>query len=589
MIGPFYPEPYKQESFMTERTATMEAEHHARWLALVPVAVVFAACLMLVWFMLPAAHDILTESYEPTKTLRFFYTHGHAQHKWGPMTGFVFAPVYTVLLMFYHLTGQLGRISSVYPFGFADPIHDLGALILAGRLTTLVCALAGVYYLTRTLQRVLASTLGPVLGVLLSLSTSMVLLEALVDTNPNGLMIAFFLFALANYAAIILNGLTKKRAVAMAFFYVASLSCKELTSLSFILPYLALIALGVFGLRRNASEGKRNLQIVTLSCFSALGFYLLINVVYAPGAWVERMRYVFGPLKDPAIWASASQTYASYLLQALWAAAGSLGWTGVLLLLISFVWTATKPSSRLLLLWLPFLSHLILTIATAGYMPPYFMLPLGPALCLPSAFVISRMIETSTVSESLQTITFASLTVLCAWMAFCATGLVRYSHIDSLVRTAVDEQIPSGSRINVVNLFSNNGGLPEPTMRRGVVLDPRPLFEIIRAPVSDRPDYLLISSEGQAWGREIKTRPARAAMLKKQIGFDYSNFTSYESLGYELTGVIRPTLPGWCQPYAVADSSQHLKDDLLIYHLRGGFSNKASAADAITATTHNSE
>jgi hypothetical protein len=154
MIGSLLPEPHEQESFMTDRTVTIEAEHHARWLALVPVAVVFAACLMLLWFMLPAAHDILTESYEPTKTLRFFYTHGHAQHKWGPMTGFVFAPVYSVLLLFYHLTGQLGRISSVYPFGFADPVHDLGALILAGRLTTLLCALAGVYYLTRTLQRV---------------------------------------------------------------------------------------------------------------------------------------------------------------------------------------------------------------------------------------------------------------------------------------------------------------------------------------------------------------------------------------------------------------------------------------------------
>ena len=574
---------------MTDRTATIDAEYRARWLALVPVAVVFAACLMLLWFLLPAAHDVLTESYEPTKTLRFFYTHGHAQHKWGPMTGFVFAPVYTALLLFYRLMGQLGRISSVYPFGFADPIHDLGTLLFAARLTTLLAALTGVYYLARTLQRHLASTLGPVLAVLLSLSTSMVLLEALVDTNPNGLMIAFLLFALANYAAIILSGFTKRRAIAMAFFYIASLSCKELTSVTLVLPYLALIALGVFRARRNAVEGRRDLQIITLSCLSAFGFYLLINVIYAPGSWVERMRYVFGPLKDPAIWASASQTYTSYLLQALWAVAGSLGWAGVLVLIVSLVWTAIYPSSRLLLLWLPFLSHLIFTVATAGYMPPYFMLPLGPALCLPSAFVLSRMIETSTVSESLQAVTFTALTVLCAWMAFCATGLVRYTHTDSLVHTAVTEKIPNGSTINVVNLFSNNGGLPEPAMRGDVLLDPRPLFEIIRAPISDRPDYLLVSSDGQAWEREIKTRPARAAMLKKQVGFDYSTFTSYESLGYELTGVVQPTLPGWCRPHAVADSSEHLKENLLIYHRRGEFARKASAVNAITATTHNNE
>jgi hypothetical protein len=574
---------------MTNRTAFSDAEYRARWLALVPVAIVFAACLMLLWFLLPAAHDILTESYEPTKTLRFFYSHGHKLHKWGPMPGFVFAPIYTALLLFYHLSGQLGRISSVYPFGLADPIHDLGTLILTARLTTLLAALSGVYYLTRTLQRLLGGTVGPVLGVLTSLSTSMVLLETLVDTNPNGLMIAFLLFALANYAVIVLRGFSKTRAIAMAFFYIASLSCKELTSVTFIFPYLSLIALAAWGVWRNTTEGRRNFQIVTWSCLSALGFYLLINVVYAPSSWVERMRYVFGPLKDPAIWASPSQTYASYLLQSLWAVAGSLGWAGVLVLIVSIVGTASYPSWRLLLLWLPFASHITLTVATAGYMPPYFMLPLGPALCLPSAFVLSRIIETSKAPKVLQLITFAIVAMVCGWMAFCATGLYRYTHTDSLIRSAIVERIPSGSTVNVVNLFSNNGGLPETNIRGNVSLDSRALFEIIGAPVSNRPDYLLVSKEGQAWERDIKTSPARAAVLKSQIGFDYSDFTSYESLGYELTGEMHPTLPKWCQPGAVADSRQHLEENLLIYHLRDELARKAATSSAVLGATHDSE
>jgi hypothetical protein len=199
------------------------------------------------------------------------------------------------------------------------------------------------------------------------------------------------------------------------------------------------------------------------------------------------------------------------------------------------------------------------------------------------------MIETSTVSESLQAITFTLSAVFCTWMALCATGLFRFTHTGSLVRTAIIEKIPSGSSVNVVNLFSNNGGLLETPMRRNVSLDPRPLFEIIGAPVSNRPDYLLVSNEGRAWQRDIKARPARAAMLKDQIGFDYSNFTSFESLGYELTGVIQPTLPGWCKAYVVADNSDHLKQTLLVYHLRGELAPKASAADRITATTNNSE
>ena len=184
---------------------------------------------MLIHFLLPSSKDMLTESYEPTKTLRFLYTHGHQVHKWGPMPGFVFAPIYSILLAWDKLTGHLEHVSSQYPFGFDNPVKSLGNMIFAARVTALLLALSGIYYLTRTLQKVLGDGLAPSLAALLSLSTSFVFLEALCDTKPDGVMIAFLIFALANYAAIVLQGFTRARSIGLGFFYVASFSCKELT------------------------------------------------------------------------------------------------------------------------------------------------------------------------------------------------------------------------------------------------------------------------------------------------------------------------------------------------------------------------
>jgi hypothetical protein len=56
---------------MTDRTASIRAEYRTRRLAMVPVAIVFAACHKLLCFLRPPMHDILTESYEPAKTPRF--------------------------------------------------------------------------------------------------------------------------------------------------------------------------------------------------------------------------------------------------------------------------------------------------------------------------------------------------------------------------------------------------------------------------------------------------------------------------------------------------------------------------------------
>lgn len=552
-----------------------------RWLSLLPVAIIFAAVVTLVPFLLPARHDNLSESYEPTKTLRFFYLHGHQMHKWGPMPGFVYAPFYAALLAIDKLTGHLGRVSSQYPFGFDDPLQELGAMIFAARVATMLVGLAAIYCLTRTLQRALKQSVGPVLAVFLSLSTSIIFLESLADTKPDGLMVGFLIFALANYAAIVLEGFTVARAVGLAFFYIASVSCKELTSVTLLVPYFALIVASVLRIRREPEAGKQDLRLIAVSCAAAVVFYLLINVIYAPHTWLERLTIVFGPLKDPSIWAGVHQTRLRYIMDSLWAVIGAIGWGGVLVFILSAIGSVAAPSWRLFLLWLPFWSHVILTVASAGYMPAYFMIPLGPALCLPSAYILCGQIERSGISHRRLTMITAGVAACCLWIAFCAVGLFRATHPSSMIQAELKEDIPSGAVVNVVGLYPAEGE-PVTPGPRGTSIDHRPLIQIMNAAPADRPQYLLVSANMAEWAGEIQARPARAAMIKRETGFDYSGFSGFSGLDYLPAGTISPKLPPWCSRYVVADSDTYIDNHLLVYRLRSKAGQGASAS-SVTA------
>ncbi len=536
-------------------------------LALAPIVVILAANLLLLGFLLPSNHDALAESYEPTKTLRFFYTLGRQQHKWGPMPAFVFAPAYAVLLLCAKLSGGLGQLSRQYPFGFRNPVQVLTQMIFAARLITLAIALGGVFYLTRVLQRALGSVLGPPLAVLLSLTTSMVFLEPLIDSKPDGLMVGFLLFALANYASIVLLGATRSRAYALSFFWVASLSCKELTGGTMLLPFLGLLVAALVSGRVEPARGKRNLRLFAEGCAGAVLLYLLLNVVYSPAGWLERMRYVFGPLKDPSIWGDGSQTLASYLLASLTAASGSLGYGGLMLALVALAGTIRYPSRVLALLWLPFVSHFVFTVAAAGYMPAYFMLPLGPALCLPASYVLSRGIAECRMEARPLALLSATLAAVCTWMAFCATATFRFSHPESMIHAALEDRIPRGATVNLAKLFPGRSEVPE-QRPGGTVVDERPLFLIVDSREEERPDFILAPADLQTWAQEIRDRPARAAMILNQTGFDYTRFRGFEALGYQLDSTVSPQFPGWCYPAVVAGGHAQAASRLLIYRRR---------------------
>ena len=555
-----------------------------KWIAALPVLVIFLSLLQILPFLLPDIGDNLTESYEPVKTLRFIYTHGAAVHKWGPFPSLIFAPVYAVMLLISKLGHHLTNLSKQYPYGFDDPVIQMGHMLLAARITVLIVGLLSIYYLCRSLQRALRDDFAPPIALLLCLTTSLVFLEPLADTKPDGMMVSLLICALANYVSIVLEGITAGSAIRLAFFYVASLSCKELTSTTMMLPYLGLAVAALTTWRSNPTEGKRPVRLLLLSAISIPVFYLLINVIYAPHAWRERIAFVFGPLKDPAAWAEPGQTKLTYLRDTGIAIFASLGWGGILMLLVALAGSVRYPSWKLLLLWLPFLGHVVCTTLLGGYMPTYFMLPLGPALALPAAFVLAQMLKPlylqSGTSRRLIVAT-AVLSLCCVYLSISAMTIFRDTHGIELMSRAMIEQVPPGATVDPIRVWSTSrsGITPGPDGRQ---VDHRPLFAIMQVPEQNRPTYALISTDTEAWAKEIKDRPARAALLLADTNFDYSSFQNFEALGYTRTAVTKAALPAWVAPALIADSQAYTLEGVDVYRLKSAPT--ASQPHNVTAT-----
>ena len=132
--------------------------HHTAWR---PIAARFASAwpvwvtmlLLLIYtapfipFLLPSRSDQLSEIYQPLQALKFFATRGTTFHKYGPAPNFILAPIYGPTLGYWYMTGSLARPSDDFPYGFSDPLPQMGLLILEHRLVFLTLGLVAFAFL----------------------------------------------------------------------------------------------------------------------------------------------------------------------------------------------------------------------------------------------------------------------------------------------------------------------------------------------------------------------------------------------------------------------------------------------------------
>lgn len=539
------------------------------------LAVLWVPCLVLViatWpcigFQLPATADTVTESYEPLKTLKFFHSLGRDVHKWGPMTNFVYAPVFGTLYGWWALTGEAHHVSSDYPYGLQRPHESIGAMILAGRLLVLAAGVGATAVLGWSLYRATSRPWLTMVTMSVYAASAPQTIIAMGNTKPDGLMLAFATAALAVYVRIITEGLTRRRGVTLAVLAVCSLSCKELTPLMFVLPCAGIALDSWLRTAHDPQLARRQRGDLLVTLGSGIAAYLLINVVYAPAAWLERMRLVFGPLKDPAIWASPDQTPMSYLVDGLWSTFTSLGYLGTALLVLAVVAAVSCRQPRAWLAWLPPVSHVLLVLLTAGYMADYFMLPLPVALSVPvtlagSAALCRLLARPRPRLVLLGRCAAIVVVLLTAWtgLSYCRLRLAAVP--DAMVERYVTAHLPPAETTYPATLWPRNHGSSRLSWL-GYTVDDRALYQLIDAPQGSRPRWLLIDQELRDWLADFKRRPARARNFEG-TGFDYRGFDGVEALGYKLTLAIHPELPTACPRWLIPDADRWLQTTLLVY------------------------
>ena len=351
-----------------------------------PCLLIVLVALPLVFYLVPNNFDTLDESYEPLKTLKFVHSRGRAFHKWGPMPAFIYAPVYAPPLVYWYVSGQFGKLSEDYPYGLPQPHHQQGVLIVLARLTSLTIGVIATAYLGRALARATGSRWAAFLAIVFCVATSPEMIFRFVATKPDGLMLAFMAMAMGVYALIVSEGLTLRRGVALSILAVFSISCKELTAPAFVLPYAGIAIVGWVRSRIDTSVRRHFLRCYAAMIAAGLLTYALLNVVYAPTTWQARMHeWLSGPGKDPAVWAPPGYTMSAYLFDVSRALLVNFDAGGLTVLAVAILVSAVAPVRNRLMYWLPAASFLPTVIATAGYMPTRFVIPLNVAAALPVA------------------------------------------------------------------------------------------------------------------------------------------------------------------------------------------------------------
>ena len=511
---------------------------------IIPCALIILYGSPLVFYQLPNNFDTLGESFEPLKTLKFIHSKGRAFHKWGPMTNFVYAPLYAPPMAYWYLRGDLGKVSTAYPYGFSRPFEQQGILIALARSGGLLIAAACIGLYGRALARMTGSRLAAFLALTLCVATSSRLVFDFVSTKPDGLMLAFLAASLAVYADIIGGGLTRRRGFLLSLLAVCSISCKELTAALYIPLYAGL---GLWGMARPIGErGERRRFLIDYAFTLGAGViaYLLINVVYAPETWWLRVaEWLWGPGKDPAVWASPDYTVPAYLRDALEGVLDNLGIGGAAIVVIALAITVVARVENRLLLWVPAVGFATIVILSAGYVPDRFFSPFNVAVALPVAGTLAyAATRWDFSSHPARRWGLTLVTVLClinAWTANCAWIGASLSP-PSLVEAYCVLHVSRRDLIHTANLWVRQPGADRLSYL-GFDVDDRPLGEIMARP-RRMPDVILISQQRLTWLEEFKRRPARDAMMGAS-GYHYREFPGFEALGYRMAAVLTPQVP----------------------------------------------
>jgi hypothetical protein len=502
-----------------------------------PALLIIVYTLPIVPASLPNTVEDLDESYEPVKTLALIEHIRPPGSNWGPMPNLIYAPIYSPVLYYWHLTGALERPTDDYPLGFRRPLEQMGLLILLARLTGLAVALLAVFYYGLALSRAVQSPWIAAIAMTLCVATGPDIVYKFAATKPDGLMLAFLALSMGAYVSIVTFGLTFRRGVLLALSAVASISCKEQTAPAFVAMFGWL---AVAGLRRE-SDGTRARFLGRYASTMLVGIaaYALINIVFSPQAWWTHVRFWTGSGTNPAIWAGSGYSLREFFKDAIDGLFFNLGPAGCaatfVALLISFVFRPKGVAAA----WAPALGYLVLLMLTVGYMPRYFLAPMNILLAFPVALALSRARQSIATPPSLKFVATAAVALLLGGGIWSGNmSRIRFDELTPLMEEQyVRAHVLRDETLHLANLWPRWKGASRLSYL-GYRVDDRALGQLLAKP-ADLPDVILIDREQDVWLRDFRARPERDQFFRRS-GYSYAQFAGIEPLGYSLAGVILP-------------------------------------------------
>jgi len=309
------------------------------------------------------------------------------------------------------------------------------------------------------------------------------------------------------------------------------------------------------------------LRAYAVALLVGIGAYCIVNVIYAPGAWLAHIKFwTTGAGKDPSVWAASGYTKGQYIRDGFKNILFNLGPGGAFAVLGAILGSFFYRSKAIVWAWVPFVVYAAVIFATAGYMPRYFFLPVTILGALPVALVLAQLEASWATRPPLRIAVAALLCIAVAlnlWDANIAWAQAR-QRPEWMIEYAA-EGIPKTQSISLANPWRVAAGSSR-LAYLGYRVDDRPLGALMQH-TGDLPDYVLISRVWENWMMDFKHRPSRND-LYEQTGYSYSSFAGIRPLGYELVNTLHPPVPGFLQPALAlwpANITEDVTNDLLVY------------------------
>jgi hypothetical protein len=376
---------------------------------------------------------------------------------------------------------------------------------------------------------------------LICVATNLPLLTMAAVPRPDSPMNFFGAAALGVYVLIVFEGLTPLRAVSLSLLAVFAMTAKELAGTMFVLPYLGLI----WTERRNSnlSERIKFWKSVSLLVGTGIVAYALLNIVYVPETWLQRMNYwLSGPGIDPGVW--GNDTGLQRLQGVAISIFDNLGPGGAILALVAVGFFYWKRPKHWILLSLPLASLYFVGLARMGYQEDRFFtlaaVSLVPMVVAGLAAFVQEFRSTQTLAACASAaVMLISINVWYASAAWLFLGQMG----DSLLESGISSLACPGADVWVFNTFE------APPASRYTLLgyraDRRSASEIMRSSRDQLPQVAMASVSELQFFEDARSRPARADLLRHELDFDISKWHGMGALGYPGHRIVAPEFPRW--------------------------------------------